>query len=50
MCLCYCVLGFATHSIILGDDSEFEYPSDVDPYDYMGYGTDFEKCADEYYD
>ena len=31
-----------------GDDSEIEYPSDVDPYDYLGYGTDFEECADEF--
>ena len=50
MCLCYYVLGFAAHSIILGVDSDCEYPSDVDPYDYLGYGIDFEECTYELYD
>ena len=49
MCLYYYVLGFAAHSIISGDNSDYEYPSDLDPYDQMGYGTDLEECADEFY-
>ena len=49
MCLRYCVLGFAARFIISSVDSDREYPFDVDPYDYMGYGTDFEESADEYY-
>ena len=47
--MCYCVLGFVAHSIILGDDSDYEYRSDMDPYDQMGYGTDLEECVDEFY-
>ena len=52
MCLCYCVLGFAAHSFISGVDcaSDDDCYDDVkDRYDYMGYETDFEECADEYY-
>ena len=49
MCLCYCVLGFAAHSNISGDDSDFEYPSNMDPYDQMRYGIDLEECVDEFY-
>ena len=49
MCLCYCVLGFIAHSIISGDDSEYEYPSNQDTYDQMGYSTDLEEYADEFY-
>ena len=48
--LCCCVLGFAAHSNISGDGSDCDYPSDMDPYDYLGYGTDFEECADEFFD
>ena len=48
MCLCYCVLGFAAHYDISGDDSDCEDDSyDYDRYDFLGYGTDFKKCADE---
>ena len=51
MCLCYCVLGFAAHSNISGDDSDCEDDDyDYDRYDFMGYGTDFEECADEFSD
>ena len=52
MCLCYCVLGFAAHSFFSGVDyaSDDDCCDDVeDRYDYIGYGTDFEECADEYY-
>ena len=52
MCLCYYVLGFAAHSFISGVDcaSDDDCYDDVeDRYVYMGYGTDFEECADEYY-
>ena len=49
MCLCYCVLGFAAHSIISGIDSDCEYPSDRDPYNYMGYDTDFKDSTDKNY-
>ena len=48
---CVCVTVYWASQLILiisGDDSEFEYPSDVDPYDYLGYSTDFEECADEF--
>ena len=45
MCLCYCVLGFAAHSNISGDDSDCGYPSDMDLYDYLGYGTDFSRSV-----
>ena len=49
MCLCYCVLGFAAHSFISGDDSDCEDSGcDYDRYDYMGYGTDLEEYADEF--
>ena len=52
MCLRYCVLGFAAHSIILGvdcdsDDTCFD---EDDRYDFLGCGTDFEGCADQFYD
>ena len=48
MCLHYCVLGFTAHSNISGDDSDCEDDAyDYDRYDFMGYGTDFEECADE---
>ena len=47
MCLCYCILGFAAHSIISGVDCASD--DDEDCYDYMGYGTDYEESADEYY-
>ena len=51
MCLCYCVLGFTAHSIISGDDSDFKDAGyDYDRYDFLGYGTDFEECADEFSD
>ena len=51
MCLRYCVLGFAAHSNILGDDSDCEDDSyDYDRYYFMGYGTDFKECADEFSD
>ena len=52
MCLCYCVLGFATHSIIssVDCDSNDDYLDDDDRYDYMGYGTDLEECANEFID
>ena len=51
MCLCYYVLGFATHSNISGDDSDCEDGNyDYDRYDFLGYGTDFEECADEFSD
>ena len=52
MCLRYCVLGFAAHSFISGVDYTSDddcYVDDEDRYDYMGYGIDFEECADEYY-
>ena len=51
MCLCCCVLGFAAHSNISGDDSGCEDDGyDYDHYDFLGYGTDFEECADEFSD
>ena len=51
MCLRYCVLGFAAHSNISGDDSDCEDDSyDYDRYDFLGYGMDFEECADEFSD
>ena len=52
MCLRYCVLGFAAHSIILGVDCASDddcYDDDEDCYDYLRYGTDYEESADEYY-
>ena len=52
MCLYYCVLGFAAHSFIPGVASASDddcYDDVEDRYDYLGYDTDFEKCADEYY-
>ena len=49
MCLCYYILGFAAYSIISGDDSDYEYPFDMNPYDQMGNSTDLEECADEFY-
>ena len=48
MCLRYCVLGFAAHSNISGDDSDCEDDGyDYDRYDFMRYDTDFKECADE---
>ena len=48
MCLRYCILGFATRFIISGDDLDYEDTGyDYDRYDFLGYGTDFEECADE---
>ena len=48
MCLRYCVLGFAAHSIISGDDLNYEDDGyDYDRYDFLGYSTDFDECADE---
>ena len=43
MCLCYCALGFAAHSIILGVDcgSDDDCSMDDDRYIFMGYGTGF---------
>ena len=52
MCLRYCVLGFAAHSIISGVDCASDddcCDDDEDRYDYLGYGTEYEECADEYY-
>ena len=52
MFTCYCVLGFAAHSFISGVNCASDddcYVDDEDRYDFMGYGTDFEECADEYY-
>ena len=47
MCLCYCVLGFAAHSNISGDDSDCEESGcNYDRYDFMGYGTDLEEWAE----
>ena len=51
MCLRYCVLGFAAHSVISGDDLDFEdIGYDYDRYDFLGYGTNIEECADEFSD
>ena len=52
MWLCCCVLGFAAHSFISGTDdaSDDDFLDDEDRYDYLGYGTDFEECADDYCD
>ena len=50
MCLCYYVLGFAAHSTILGVDCDSEDDccfDDDNHYDFLGYGIDFEECADE---
>ena len=48
MCVRYYVLGFAAHSIISGDDSNYEDVwYDYDRYDFLGYGMDIEECADE---
>ena len=52
VCLRCCVLGFAAHSIISGIDCASDddcCDDDEDRYDYLGYGTDYEECADEYY-
>ena len=52
MCLCYCVLGLASHSIILGVDCASDddcCDDDEDRYDYLWYGTDYKECAHEYY-
>ena len=40
------------HSIIIGDDSGSEDAcyDDDDHYDFMGYGIDFEECANQFYD
>ena len=46
MCLRYYVLGFAAHSIISDVDCASD---DEDHYDYLGYSTDYDECADEYY-
>ena len=48
MCLRYYVLGFAAHSNISGDGEDDGY--DYDRYDFLGYGTDFEECADKLFD
>ena len=50
MCLCCCVLGFTADSFISGTDcaSDDDCLDDEDRYDYLGYGTDYEECADEY--
>ena len=52
MYLRYCVLGFAAHSFISGIDcaSDDDCLDDDDRYDYLGYGTDYEECANEYSD
>ena len=52
MCLRYCVLGFAAHSIISGTDCAFDDDclDDDDRYDYLGYGTDYEESDGEYSD
>ena len=50
MCLQNCVLGFAAHSIFLGDDSDSEdLGYDYNRYDFMGYDMNFKECADEYF-
>ena len=48
MCLRYYVLGFAAYSIISGVDSVSDDNCfmDDDRYVFIGFGTDFEKCAD----
>ena len=54
MCLRYCVLGFAAHSIISGVDCLFDDDCfidddrfmDDDRYVFMGYGTDFKEYVD----
>ena len=48
MCLHYCVLGFTVHSIISGVDcvSDDDFFMDDNGYVFLGYGTDFENCAD----
>ena len=50
MYLRYCVLGFAAHSFISGTDYAFDDDclDDEDRYDYLGYDTDYEECANEY--
>ena len=47
MCLRYCILGFAAHSIISGVDcvTDDDYFMDDDNYVFLSYGTDFEECA-----
>ena len=53
MCLRYCVLGFAVHSIISGVDCDSEDDccfDDDDCYDYMGYYTDLVECANVFID
>ena len=53
MCLRYCVLGFAAHSNISGDDLDLDCEDDgydYDRYDFLGNDTDFEECADEFSD
>ena len=52
MCLRYCVLGFAAHSIIsgTGNASNDDCLDDEDRYDYMGYGSDYEGCDDDFYE
>ena len=51
MYLCYCVLGFAAHSNISGDDFDCKDDGyDYDRYDFLGYGTDLEEYVDEFSD
>ena len=51
MCLCYYVLGFTAHSIILsvGCDSDDDCLDDDNCYNYIGYDTDLKECVDKLY-
>ena len=52
MCLHYYILGFTAHFIISGVDCASDHDccdDDEDRYNYLGYDTDYEECADEYY-
>ena len=50
VCLCYCILGFVAHSIILGTYSDANDCDENDNYDSLGYGSHFEEFLDECYE
>ena len=49
-CVCIAVYWASPLILIFQVMTDYDYPSNMDPYDYLGYGTDFEECADEFSD